>query len=276
MDDKTYLEKLFKIRVGYDLNLDNPQGINEKIQWLKLNDLNPEHCIKADKYLVRDYVKKTVGDKYLVPLYGVWDKFDDIDFLKLPNKFVLKCNHNSGSGMIVCNNKEQLDLGRCRKIITNSLNENYFFHTREFVYKNIKRKIICEKYLEPSNGKLDDYKFWIINGKFRLLMICVDRDKEVKMNFYDEELNLLKLSRGHKNFKQKYIFPDNILEMIEVSERLAGNDVFVRVDLYNVDGKIYFGELTFFPGAGLEAFKPEEYDFIIGNMLNLEGIKKKI
>jgi len=281
LSDEAFIKQMFKVRVGYDIDLENPKSINEKINWLKLHDRNPEHTKKVDKYLVRDYIKSCIGGDYLIPILGVWSNPDEIDFNCLPNKFVLKCNHNSGNGGIyICKDKQALTNGEIlhiRNKLKKALEEDYYLFFREWPYKNVERKIIAEEYIEDSNGDLPDFKFWIFNGKFKLLFICRDRQHDLRMNFYDSHFSFLHFTRQYPNFKERdFLLPSNIKEMVSIAEKIALDDVFVRVDLYNVDGKIYFGEMTYFPGSGFEPFSPKKYDYIIGDMLDLPQIEGQL
>ena len=274
LSDEEYIQKMFRIKTGYKLDLDNPKTINEKINWLKLFDRNPDHISKVDKYLVRDYVSKTIGDKYLVPLIGAWDSADEIDFDALPDRFVLKCNHSSGYGNFICHDKSKIDVSEIRDYFRNSINEDYYHYGREWPYKDVKRKIICEQLLETESSDLVDYKFWVFNGECKLIMLCANRTRSLRVNFYDTKLNQLRCKRGHFNFKIKNPFPTNLDEMVSIAEKLAGSDVFVRVDLYDVNGNIYFGELTYFPASGFERFCPQKYDYQFGELLDLGSLQQ--
>lgn len=193
LDDETYLKKAFKAHMGYELDLDNPQTFNEKLQWLKLHNRKPEYTMMADKYAVRDYIANTIGEEYLIPLIGVWDDPDDIDFDKLPDQFVLKCNHNSGTGMCICKDKSKLDYEAVRDGLRKGLKEDYYLKGREWPYKDIDRKIVCEKFMQDKdNSALNDYKFLCFDGYVDCVMVCSDRcSGNPKFTFFDLEWNIL-------------------------------------------------------------------------------------
>ncbi len=273
MGDKQYLEKKFKATVKRQLDLDNPKGFNEKLQYLKLYDKNPVYTVMADKYLVRDYISEKLGEEYLIPLLGVWDNPEDIDFSSLPSQFVLKCNHNSGTGMCICKNKDNLNIEKVKNDLKKGLNEDYFLTGREWPYKNIPRKIICEKYMTDNENadELSDYKFMCFDGKVKCIFTCTDRFDcgGLKVTFFDKEWNKLPFTRSYPASEKNIPQPVNLNKMIELAEVLSKDIPFVRVDFYEISGKIYFGELTFFPGSGFEAFQPYEYDEKLGSYINL-------
>lgn len=267
--DKLYLKLLYKARLGEKLNLTDPQTFNEKLQWLKLNDRNPLYTQLVDKFEVRRYVNEKIGEEYLIPLIGVYDSFDEIDFDSLPNKFVLKCTHDSG-GVIICKNKRKLDIAASKKKINELLKVNYYWLKREWPYKDVKPKIICEKYMEDNeNRELRDYKFFCFNGKPKVAFIASDRGQDTRFDFFDLDFNHLPLKNYYKNSEKEIRKPYNFKEMIELSKRLSENIPHVRVDFYEVDGKVYFGELTFYHFSGMEKFEPEKYNQIFGEWIQL-------
>ena len=276
MDDEKFLKKKFKIIMGKNLDLDNPKTMNEKLQWLKLNDRKNIYTTMVDKYKVRDYIKEQIGEEYLIPLIGVYDSPDDINFEKLPDKFVLKCNHNSGLGMCICKDKSKLDIKRVKRELKKGLKQDYFLTGREWPYKNVDRKIICEKYMEDSEYKeLRDYKFYCFNGMVKFFMINSDRfsSDDTKGDYFDREFNWLDFTWGFNHAKIKPKIPENVNKMIEISDKLSKGTNFLRVDLYNIDGKIYFGELTFYDGSGFDKIEPLDWEYKIGNMLNFNKEK---
>jgi tRNA G10 N-methylase Trm11 len=269
--DKFYLKVLFKVRLNKKLNLKNPKTFNEKLQWLKLYDRKLEYTEMVDKYEVRKYIEKTIGSEFLVPLFGIYDSFDEIDFNKLPNEFVLKCTHDSG-GVVICKDKKKFDMSKARNKLEKNMKRNFYYTGREWPYKNVKPRIICEKYLNDGiNDDLLDYKFMCFNGKVKCMFVCLNRNKSTGLNvdFYDLNWNKMPFERHYQNSNTKLLKPRNFNRMIELSEKLSNNIPFIRVDFYEVNGKIYFGELTFYPGSGLEEFIPDEYDNIIGEWLKL-------
>lgn len=271
LNDEEYLSRYFEYRIGYRPNLNNPQSFNEKLQWMKLYDYKPMYTQLVDKYMAKQYVKERIGNKYLTPTLGIWDNFDDIHFDELPEKFVLKCTHDSGS-MIVCKKKEEFNMEEARTIINYKLQVNYFLIGRERPYKDVERKIIAESFLENKNGEgIIDYKFLCANGKVKYVFTCSDRNtkKGLHVNFYKTDWTPLPFERHYHKRESEIKKPDQLGEMIGLAEKLAMGLKFVRVDFYLVDEKIYFSEFTFYPGGGMEEFTPEEWDYELGKMIEL-------
>lgn len=275
VDDNTYLKLTYKLRTGKKLDLDNPKTFNEKLQWLKLYDRNKKYTKMVDKYEAKKYVASKIGEQYIIPTLGVWDKFENIDFEKLPNQFVLKCTHDSG-GLIIVEDKSTLNIQEAHKKINECLKRNYYYAGREWPYKNVKPRIIAEIYLNDFNsGELMDYKFFCFNGKVKFLKVDFNRFIEHHANYYDTKLNILPFGERicPPDLNKKIDFPENINKMIELAEKLAKDIPFVRIDFYNVNEKIYFGEMTFYPAAGFGKIEPEEWDLKIGEMLELPNQK---
>ena len=275
MPDAQYLKLKYKSVFGRELNLEKPKTYNEKLQWLKLNDRKPEYTRMVDKYLVRQYVAEVIGAEYLIPLLGVWDTPDEIDFDQLPDQFVLKCNHNSGLGMCICKDKSRLNLTETRAALQKGLKENYYIRHREWPYKDVPRKIIAEKYMsDGENEELNDYKLMCFNGTVKMSFVCSNRFNSEGLNvtFYDEKWNRLPFERHYPASATEIEKPVSYEEMVRLAEQLAQNIPFVRVDFYEIEGKPYFGEMTFFPGSGFEEFEPMEWDYKIGEMLELPKI----
>lgn len=272
MDDERYLKLMYKGNIGKRLNLENPVTFNEKLQWMKLYNRRPEYTAMVDKYRVRDYIAKTIGEEYLIPLLGVWDDPDEIDFDTLPNQFVLKCNHNSGLGMCICKDKTKLDIKKVKEDLRKGLAQDYYLTGREWPYKNVPRKIICEKYMVDESGyELKDYKFYCFEGKVRLVMINSDRmsNEKTKADYFDENFIHLNFTWGYENAKVTPQKPKNFENMKELAEKLANGIPQVRVDFYQTPAGIYFGEMTFFDGSGFDRFNPEAWDYKIGSMIKL-------
>ena len=275
LSDKQFLKLKYKIHMDKKLNLKNPQTFNEKLQWLKLNDRKPEYTKMVDKYAVREYISKKIGEEYLIPLLGVWDNVEDIDFDKLPNQFVLKCNHDSG-GLVICRDKASLDIEQAKKTLSNSMKRNFYKITREWPYKNVKKKIVAEDFMEDKNGAFIDYKFFCFNGNVHSVMICMDRHLgDTKFYFFDREWKLLKLNIRGKNAPEGFTVekPECIEKMFQIAEELSSGIPFSRVDMYECDGKIYFGEITFYPASGFDANLLTETDIMFGDLINLEEIE---
>ena len=269
--DEKYVKKMYKYKMNEELNLKKPQTYSEKLQWLKLYDRNPIYTKMVDKYEVKDYVSKIIGDEYIIPTLGVWDKFDDIDFNSLPNQFVLKCTHDSG-GLVIVTDKKNFDKKAAKTKINHCLKRNYYTNTREWPYKGVKPRIIAEEYMVDESGyELKDYKFFCFNGKCKAMFIATDRnsDNETCFDFYDLEFNHLPFTNGHPNSNKEIEKPENFEKMIKLAEKISQNIIQCRVDFYNINGKIYFGEVTFFHWGGLKPFKPKEWDYKFGSWIHL-------
>lgn len=272
LPDKLFLSWMFRIKMGYKLNWKNPRTLNEKLQWLKFYNKNPQYTEMVDKYGVREYVKSTIGEEYLIPLLGVWDKFDDIDFDKLPKEFVLKCTHDSG-GLVICRNKDELDKDAAREKIGKSLARNYYYRWREWPYRNIRPRIIAEQFMEDDLlGGLPDYKFFCFDGRVDCVMVCVDRHlHDVKFYFFDRDWKFLKPNIEVQDLPDDFTIPkpDGIDKMFDIAATLSKGLPFSRIDLYCVSGKIYFGEITFFPDSGYDTTFLKEADLKWGDMITL-------
>ena len=267
---KLYYEKVFNKK----LNLSNPKTFNEKLQWLKLYDRNPKYTIMVDKSLVKNYVKEIIGDTYIIPTIGIYDNFKQINFELLPNSFVMKCTHDSG-GIILCKDKSIFDKKKAYKIIKKGLKHNYFYDGREWPYKNVKPRIIIEKYMmESNNSELNDYKLFCFNGVPKYVLVCSDRMSNLKETFYDINWNLAPFKRPNHDIDKSIKKPKNFNKMIELATKLSKNIPFVRVDFYEVNNKIYFGELTFFPASGMSEFSPRDWDKKLGKMLDISMVIK--
>lgn len=273
MPDREYLEKIFKAVMGYPLNLDNPQTFNEKLQWLKLYDHKPEYTMMVDKYRVRDYIAEQLGEEYLIPLLGVWDDPDEIDFSQLPDQFVLKCNHNSGLGMCICKDKSKLNIEQVKKELRKGLAQDYYLTGREWPYKDVPRKIICEKYMiDHSQEELKDYKVHNFNGIPKVILVCSERFSEtgLREDFYDTNWEKIDLKRpDHDSSYKAMDRPKELDKMLAFSEKLAEKHPFMRTDFYEVNGALYFGEITMYPASGFSKFEPEKWDNTFGNWIEL-------
>ncbi len=271
LPDKIYLKIKYYIIFKKKLNLLNPETYNEKIQWLKLYDRKKIYTTMVDKYEVKNYVANIIGEEYIIPTIGVFNKFDEINFDSLPNQFVIKCTHDS-CGLIIVKNKKELDIKKARKKINKCLKNNYFFGGREWPYKNVKPRIIIEPYLEEKKyGELRDYKFFTFSGKVKFMFIASNRqgNGDTYFDFYDEKFNHLDIINGHSNNPTPPEKPLNFNKMIELAEKLSKNIKHVRIDFYEVDGKIYFGEMTFYHWSGFVPFSPEKWDKIIGSYIKI-------
>lgn len=266
------IRRIFKQRMGYELNLENPQTYNEKLQWLKLYNHNPLYTVLVDKYMVKSFVEERIGKNYVIPTLGVWSHFSDIDFDALPEQYVLKCTHDSG-GLVICKDKASFDISKSREIINKCLKRNYYYAGFEWPYKNVKPRIIAEEYMEDTKTKeLRDYKFFCFDGVVKYLFIATERQKEgedVKFDFFDADFNHLPFRQGHENAPILPEKPSRFEVMKAIAEKLSKGIPHVRIDLYEVDGRIFFGEYTFFHHGGWTPFDPAEWDLTFGKEIHL-------
>ena len=274
MDDKTFIKWEYFSGMGKFPNLEHPTTFNEKLQWLKLNNIHEEYTDLVDKYEAKEIVRKIIGDEYIIPTIGIYDSFDEIDFDALPNQFVLKTTHDSG-GVVVCPNKSKFDKVAARKKLEKSLKNNFFYEHREYPYKNVKPRIIAEKFMVDESGTvLKDYKFFCFDGKCKMLFVATDRGVgDVKFDFFDTNFKHLPFKQGHPWATKEIKKPAGFDKMLELAEILGKGFPHVRVDLYDINGKIYFGELTFFHFSGNVPFDPQEWDYKIGEWLKLPSQK---
>lgn len=276
LKDEEYLKRKFKAYMGKELDLNNPKTFNEKMQWLKLNNRKPQYTIMADKLKVRSFIAEKIGKEYLIPYIGSWENTSEINFEQLPNSFVIKCNHNSGEGMYICRDKSELDTGKWADICSSikiGLNQDYYRIGREWPYRDIPRKILCEAYMEDMETKdLRDYKFFCFNGKVKCFKVDFDRFENHRANYYDSEGNIMSLGEVicPPNFDKEIKMPYNLEMMKSLAEKLSESEAFLRVDFYEVNGKVYFGELTFFPASGFGKFIDDKWDEILGDWIDLE------
>lgn len=270
LPDKLYLKIRYRYRLGRGLNLKNPETFNEKLQWLKLYDRNPMYTKLVDKYEVKKYVADLIGEEYIIPTLGVWDHFEDIDFNILPNQFVLKCTHDSGSQVIV-KNKDKLDKKAVKKKLERCLKHNYYYGGREWPYKNVRPRIIAEKYMTDESGtELKDYKIFNFNGEPKMIQVDYNRFIDHKRNLYSVNWDLINASILYKSDEsQRFEKPKQLEKMLEFARLLSDCKTFVRTDFYSIEEQIYFGEITFYPGSGIEKVEPEEFNKIMGEWLKL-------
>lgn len=270
MQDEEYLKRMFKARMGYELNLNNPQTFNEKLQWLKLYDRKPIYTTMVDKYAAKQYISDLVGAQYVIPTYGVWERFDEINFDNLPDKFVLKTTHDSG-GIVLCDSKSQFNYGLARRKLEKSLKNNYYYYGREWPYKDVKPRIIAEELLESSSGcEIRDYKLHCINGKVRFLYVTSDRfnGNGLKADYFDENFEKLDIQWGLPNSSYTMEKPKNFELMKKIAEKFSKDIAVLRVDFFEVDGRVYIGELTFYDGSGFAKIN-DDWDLKLGKMITL-------
>ena len=269
--DKAFLEIAYRLAMKKKLNLQDPQTFNEKLQWLKLHDRKPIYTTMVYKYEANQYVAERICKEYVIPTYGVWDTFDEIDFDTLPDQFVLKCTHDCG-GLVICKDKSKFDIQAARDKMNKHLRRNYYFSRREWPYKDVKPRIIAEKYMQDSEtNELRDYKFFCFSGEVKFLKIDFNRFTYHQANYYTPDGQILPFGETvyPPDFTKEISMPRSLEKMVEFAEILSQGKAFLRVDFYEVDGKIYFGELTFYPNSGLGTFTSEEWDQVLGEWLHL-------
>jgi hypothetical protein len=270
--DTLYLKCAYRHYIGKTLNLNDPVTFNEKLQWLKLHDRKDIYKTMVDKYEAKKYVASIIGDEYIIPTLGVWDTVNEIDFSTLPNRFVLKCTHDSG-GVIICKDKNKFDFALAKRKLARNLRKNFYLGGREWPYKGIKPRIIAEEYMEDeSTGELRDYKFFTFNSTAKALFIASDRqneNEETKFDFFDMEFKHLDVRNGHPFATKEIKKPETFEQMRKAAEILSKGIPHLRVDFYEVNGKMYFGELTFYQNSGLVPIEPPEWDKTLGEWLVL-------
>ncbi|MBQ8426733.1 MAG: glycosyl transferase [Clostridia bacterium] len=271
LSDKAYLKTYYKLKFNKKLNLKDPKTFNEKLQWLKLYDRKPEYSLMVDKYGVKKYIADKIGEEYVIPTLGVWDKFADIDFDSLPEQFVLKTTHDSG-GVVICTDKSMFNIGKAKEKLTRSLKRNYFWRGREWPYKYVKPRIIAEELMRDGRYEsLPVYKFFCFKGKaFIVQVIQNDKLSNETIDYFDREWNLLDLRQNYPNSSTPILKPNCFAEMLRIADTLASvKKNFIRVDLYVVNEKIYFSEFTFFSDSGTAIFHPKCWDKKLGDMIEL-------
>lgn len=272
LPDRLYLKLRYQFETGEKLHLKNPITFNEKLQWLKLYDRKEIYTKIVDKYSVKKIVSDKIGDSYVIPTLGLWKNFEEIDFKILPKQFVLKTTHGGGGGGVaICTDKASFDIEEARKKINTSLNRDIYKSCKEWPYKYVPKRIIAEQFIQSSDGDLRDYKFFCFNGEPRFLKVDFGRYKEHHANYYDLDWNFLPFGESALPPIESHIEvkPKNFDEMCKIARTLSKETKFLRVDLYNVDGKIYFGEMTFYPASGMGHFTSTEWEIKVGDMLNL-------
>lgn len=276
LPDEIYLKICYKLAFNKQLDFDNPQTYTEKLQWLKLYDRKPEYTAMVDKYEAKQYVANIIGEEYTVPTLGVWEHFEDIDFDALPDQFVLKCTHDSG-GLVICQEKAKMDLAAARKKINKSLKRNYYWCGREWPYKNVKPRIIAEPFLGKDGKTPLDYKVFLFGGAIDSILVCKNRDAADGPNFYfyDPSWNRLYYLRPELEKDDQCPRPQNLDEMLRIAKILGSGFAQIRVDFYDIDGRIYFGELTFFDCSGFDTDTTPDTDLMWGQKVKLPKLEKE-
>lgn len=272
MSDEKYLKKKFQLMFGYELDLENPQTFNEKLQWLKIHDHNLEYIKMVDKYEAKKYVAEKIGEKYIIPTLGIWDSFNKIDFDMLPNQFVLKCTHDSG-GIIICKDKKNFDKKAAKKKLNKCLHRNYYYSGREWPYKYVKPRIIAEQYMVDESGiELKDYKIFNFSGEPKIIQVDYGRFAEHKRNLYTTDWKYIDAAIGYPTDQNHVIKKPEVLdEMISLAKKLSDGIPHVRTDFYCIEDKVYFGELTFYHESGFKKFTPEKFGVEMGEWIELPG-----
>ena len=272
LSDKVFLQLQYARLMKKRLNLKNPKTFTEKLQWLKLYDRRPEYKTMVDKYKVRDHIAGLIGNEYLIPLLGVWDHPQEIDFKELPDQFVLKCTHNSGTGLSVCKDKSKLDIQAVRKELERGLKEDYYWLGREWPYKDVPRKVIAEKYMTDESGvELKDYKINCFNGRPVFIQVMSGRSKEMfYLDHYDPNWQIINIQRKDKKSNPQPVSkPKQLQEMLEIAAILSSNLPYARIDLYIAEDKVYFGEITLYPVSGFIQFADLKTDLELGKLIHL-------
>ena len=277
-NDELFLKMKWRISdMQYPLNLENPKTYCEKLQWLKLYDRKPIYTTMVDKAEAKKYVASIIGEEYIIPTIAIWDSADEIDWNILPNQFVMKCTHDSG-GIVICKDKSKLDKSEAYKIIKKGLKRRYFWQNREWPYKDVSPRIIVEEYMEDNKTReLRDYKYFCFDGVVKALFIASERQKQgedTKFDFFDENYNHLPIINGHPNATLIPEKPLRFEDMKSLAAKLSKGMPHLRVDFYEMNGKIYFGELTFFHWSGMVPFEPVEWDYKFGEWITLSTESK--
>lgn len=270
LNDEKYLRKLFEARIGKKLDLNAPKTFNEKLQWLKLYDRKPEYATMVDKFEVKRYVSSRIGEEYIIPTLGVWEKYEDIEFESLPKQFVLKCTHDSG-GVVICRDKNRFDYLKAKEMLDKHIKRDYYMVWREWPYKNVKPRIIAEQFMKDGeNNFLPVYKFMCFHGEPRIIQtIQNDKQPNESIDYFDTEWNLLELRQNYPNSDQPLPKPEKLEKMCQLAKELSKDHAFLRVDFYVINGMIKFSEFTFYSDAGFSNFIPESWDNVLGDWIDL-------
>jgi len=277
LPDTIYVRLQYYFKIGRRLHLKNPRSYTEKLQWLKIYNRNPEYTSMVDKVTAKDYARHIIGDEYIIPTLGVWNNFDSIDFSTLPDKFVIKSsNGGGGGGVVICKDKASLNIEETKRIIEYSLKSNIYKHYREWPYKNVTPRIIAEQLLEPkNNGELNDYKFYCFNGVPKVMLISHGRFSGITcFDYYDMDFNLMPFQQGGPNSGIDYPKPTNFELMKRLAKKLSTGLTHARIDFYDNNGNVYFGEITFFDSSGYADFTPEKWNYVFGEWLDISKVQR--
>jgi len=279
LPDKLFLKIKFRLQMGYRLNLKDPKTFSEKLQWLKLYDRRPEYTVMVDKVKAKEFVASKLGEEYIIPTLGVWKDPDEIDFDRLPDRFVLKCNHNSGLGMYICKDKSKMDVEKVKEELRKGLKQNYYSGNREWPYKNVPRRILAEQFIDPAPdvSDLPDYKWYCFDGEPKFCQVIQDRSVSETIDFFDTEWNhqeFVGLDPKAENANVLPTKPADLAIHLKIARELSKGIPFSRIDLYETGENTYFGEVTLFPGSGMGSFRPDQYNELLGEMLKLPGERR--
>lgn len=271
--DESYLKKIYYLYTGHKLDFSNPQSFNEKLNWEKIYYRNPIMSKLVDKYDAKAYVVEIIGEEHVVPNYGVWANPDEIDFEKLPNQFVLKCTHNSGTGMCICRDKSKLNIEKVKEGLRKGLKERFYMNAREWAYKNANPRIIADKFLDDHSGnELQDYKFFCFNGEPEYVYLSI-KGKNVYENFYDMDFKPININHGFPRKSPEFSKPADFEKMKELARKLSAGFPHVRIDFFDVEGTVYFAEFAFYDWAGIRPFEKYEMDLEVGKGFVLQEYK---
>ena len=275
--DSLFLKIVFRLRMGYKLNLKHPKTFSEKLQWLKLHDRKPEYTRMVDKYAVKEYVSGLIGEEYVIPTLGVWNRADEINWEELPNQFVLKTTHGGGSGgVVICKDKALLDKNKAIEKLNKSLAEDIYESFREWPYKDVPRRIIAEKYIDPVPmvDDLPDYKWFCFDGEPKYCQVIQDRHKKETIDIFDANWlhqDFIGLNPVAENAIQQPQRPKNLDDHLRIARELSKGIPFARIDLYETNDNTFFGEITLYPASGMGSFRPDDHNYLLGKMLSLPG-----
>lgn len=268
--DEPYLKMVFWIKTGKKLNLKNPVTYCDKLNWLKLHDVHPEYTRLVDKVAVRDYLKEILGEDICLPLLGVWEHYDDIDFDALPDKFVLKCNHDSGSVKVITD-KAAMDHAALREFYESRLKQNPYLLGREYPYRDVPPRIYAEQYMVPAgDSDINDYKFFCFDGKPEILFVATERSTDCKFDFFDMDFNHLDIDNIHPQSGKPIEKPKTFEQMKQLAAKLSQGMKFVRIDLYEIDGKLWFSEFTIYHAGGFWPMSPVEWEYKLGDLIRID------
>ena len=268
--DEPYLKMVYRIKTGKKLNLKHPKTFCDKLNWLKLHDIHPEYTRLVDKVAVREHLKEVLGEDIGIPLLGVWEHYDDIDFDALPDKFVLKCNHDSGSVKVITD-KAYMDHAALRRFYEGRLIQNPYILGREYPYRDVPPRIYAEQFMIPEgDSDINDYKFFCFDGKPEILFVATERSTDCRFDFFDMDFRHLDIENIHPQSDRPIPCPASFGQMKELATRLSRGMKFVRIDLYEINGRVYFSEYTIYHAGGFWPMAPMEWEYRLGDLIRID------